>query len=172
MYPNTVWKEPARLCDDLGNSSGWLWGATRTVAVVLKSEHVTESPSSARKCFWLTSGWAMRGEAVLAFALADMVALSTGRNGTERGTGPALVLHWAGAGGQETSAVERGERCTEDGRQGRGQESQGGRIPEGPIVTHRPRFCVQSRIPTFHGNFKPVEFVASDFFLTHNSECL
>lgn len=75
----------------------------------------------------------MRGEAVLAFALADMVALSTGtagRNGTERGTGPALVLHWAGAGGQETSAVERGELCTEDGRQGRGQESQGGRIPE------------------------------------------
>lgn len=133
MYPNTVWKEPARLCDDLGNSSGRLWGATRTVAVVLKSEHVTESPSSARKCFWLTSGWAMRGEAVLAFALADMVALSTGtagRNGTERGTGPALVLHWAGAGGQETSAVERGERCTEEGRQGRGQESQGGRIPE------------------------------------------
>ena len=43
----------------------------------------------------------MQGEAALAFASADMVALSTGtagRNGTERGTGPALVLHWARAG--------------------------------------------------------------------------
>lgn len=84
------------------------------------------------------------------------------------GSGPCAALGRSWRTGDLSSGKRRtvyrgweaGQRAGVPGREDPGKAS-----PQVPIVTHRPRFCVQSRIPTFHGNFKPVEFVASDFFL-------
>lgn len=119
----------------------------------------------------------MWGEAALAFASADVVALSTGicRQGQDRegnGSGSCTGLGQSRSGREledrrpqqwkERTVYRRwqaGQRAGASGREGPGRRS-----PHAAVVTHGSRFCVQSWIPTFHGNFTPVEFVASDFF--------
>lgn len=114
----------------------------------------------------------MWGEAALALTLADVVALSTGicrqeqdREGTGLGqsrSGRELEDRRPQRWKEENSVQKMAGRA-----EGRGTR-EGGSWKEEPTrgrCNHGSHFCVQSWIPTFHGNFTPVEFVASNFFL-------
>lgn len=115
---------------------------------VLKPSMSRRVCSQPGKCFWLKSGWAMRGEAALAFALADVVALSTGTCRQEQdregnGSGPCTALastvSWATGLGQSSSGRELEDRRPQQWKDEtvyrrwetcRGQGHQGGRILE------------------------------------------
>lgn len=97
--------------------------------------------------------------------------------GNVGGSSPGLCIsrrscteHWhlqAGTGGHNSGKRRTVYRRWQAGQRAGapGREDPGRRSPHAAVVTHGSRFCVQSWIPTFHGNFTPVEFVASNFFL-------
>lgn len=85
-----------------------------------------------------------------------------------------LAGSWApSTGGKVATSVGKGEGCRgpsaaqrawAPGRQGQGGHGSIRTGPQVAIIIHRPCFCFQQWTPKFSGNFKPIEFVASNFF--------